>query len=125
MPAFICSGVALAIWSRAEAGDRYSTMNLVISSPLSGRNFPSGPYLGQRDASRDGSVDLVRQHLRPDQLVRGPPSHQRHANPAAPQFRERVIDLAGDGIVHIIADLRGAGFLDSAGLRPVRGKPRF
>ena len=43
MPAFICSGVALAIWSRAEAGDRYSTMNLVISSPLSGRNCPSGP----------------------------------------------------------------------------------
>jgi len=35
--------VALAIWSRAEAGDRYSTMNLVISSPLSGRNCPSGP----------------------------------------------------------------------------------
>ena len=45
----------------------------------------------------------------------GPPSHQRHANPTAPQFRERVIDLAGNGIVHIIADLRGAGFLDSAG----------
>jgi hypothetical protein len=43
MPAFICSGVALAIWSRAEAGDRYSTMNVVISSPLSGRNCPSGP----------------------------------------------------------------------------------
>ena len=35
---------------------------------------------------------------------------------AAPQLRERVIDLAGNGIVHIIADLRGAGFLDSAGL---------
>jgi anti-sigma B factor antagonist len=34
---------------------------------------------------------------------------------AAPQLRERVIDLAGNGIVHIIADLRGAGFLDSAG----------
>ena len=45
----------------------------------------------------------------------GHPSHHRHANPAAPQFRERVIDLAGNGIVHIIADLRGAGFLDSAG----------
>ena len=53
--------------------------------------------------------------FRPDQLVRWPPSHQRHANPAAPQFRERVIDLAGNGIVHIIADLRGAGFLDPAG----------
>jgi hypothetical protein len=26
-----------------------------------------------------------------------------------------VIDLAGNGTVHIIADLRGAGFLDSAG----------
>jgi hypothetical protein len=26
-----------------------------------------------------------------------------------------VIDLVGNGIVHIIADLRGAGFLDSAG----------
>jgi hypothetical protein len=26
-----------------------------------------------------------------------------------------VIDLAGNGIVHIIADLRGAGFLDSPG----------
>jgi anti-sigma B factor antagonist len=26
------------------------------------------------------------------------------------------MDLAGDGTVHIIADLRGVGFLDSAGL---------
>jgi len=34
----------------------------------------------------------------------------------APQLRERVMDLAGDGTVHIIADLRGVGFLDSAGL---------
>ena len=34
----------------------------------------------------------------------------------APQLRERVMDLAGHGTVHIIADLRGAGFLDSAGL---------
>ena len=34
----------------------------------------------------------------------------------APQLRERVLDLAGTGTVHIIADLRGAGFLDSAGL---------
>ena len=34
----------------------------------------------------------------------------------APQLRERVRDLAGHGTVHVIADLRGAGFLDSAGL---------
>jgi anti-sigma B factor antagonist len=34
----------------------------------------------------------------------------------APQLRERVRDLAGTGTVHVIADLRGAGFLDSAGL---------
>ena len=35
---------------------------------------------------------------------------------AAPQLRERVIGLAGNGTVHLIADLRGAGFLDSAGV---------
>src|SRR6201981_1188900 len=35
---------------------------------------------------------------------------------AAPQICDRVAGLAGDGTVHIIADLRGAGFLDSAGL---------
>jgi anti-sigma B factor antagonist len=40
---------------------------------------------------------------------------------AAPQLRERVIDLAGNGTVHIIADLRGAGFLDSAGLGALVG----
>src|SRR5256885_9508312 len=34
----------------------------------------------------------------------------------APHLRERVLDLAGDGTVHVIADLRGVGFLDSAGL---------
>jgi anti-sigma B factor antagonist len=34
----------------------------------------------------------------------------------APHLRERVMDLAGNGTVHIIADLRGVGFLDSAGL---------
>ena len=34
----------------------------------------------------------------------------------APQLRERVRDLAGSGTVHLIADLRGVGFLDSAGL---------
>ncbi len=40
---------------------------------------------------------------------------------AAPQIRERVVDLAGNGTVHIIADLRGAGFLDSAGLGALVG----
>jgi anti-sigma B factor antagonist len=40
---------------------------------------------------------------------------------AAPQLRDRVSDLAGDGTVHIIADLRGAGFLDSAGLGALVG----
>ena len=34
MPACICSGVALAIWSRADAEDRYKTMNLAISCPF-------------------------------------------------------------------------------------------
>jgi anti-sigma B factor antagonist len=34
----------------------------------------------------------------------------------APRLGERVMDLAGNGTVHIIAGLRGAGFLDSAGL---------
>ena len=34
----------------------------------------------------------------------------------APQLRERVRDLAGSGTVPLIADLRGVGFLDSAGL---------
>jgi anti-sigma B factor antagonist len=40
---------------------------------------------------------------------------------AAPQLRERVTGLAGNGTVHIIADLRGAGFLDSAGLGALVG----
>jgi anti-sigma B factor antagonist len=40
---------------------------------------------------------------------------------AAPQLRDRVSALAGDGAVHIIADLRGAGFLDSAGLGALVG----
>jgi hypothetical protein len=30
MPAFICSGVAVAIWSRADADDRLSTLNRAI-----------------------------------------------------------------------------------------------
>lgn len=40
---------------------------------------------------------------------------------AAPQLRDRMIDLAGNGAVHVIADLRCAGFLDSAGLGAVVG----
>ena len=40
---------------------------------------------------------------------------------AAPQIRERVLDLARNGTVHLIADLRGAGFLDSAGLGALAG----
>jgi anti-sigma B factor antagonist len=40
---------------------------------------------------------------------------------AAPQLRDRVIELAGNGTVHVIADLRGAGFLDSAGLGALVG----
>src|SRR5260370_9152120 len=40
---------------------------------------------------------------------------------AGPQLRDRVTDLAGHGTVHIIADLRGAGFLDSAGLGALVG----
>jgi anti-sigma B factor antagonist len=40
---------------------------------------------------------------------------------AAPQLRDRVTNLAGHGTVHIIADLRGAGFLDSAGLGALVG----
>src|SRR2546429_2117644 len=40
---------------------------------------------------------------------------------AAPQLCDRVTDLAGHGTVHIIADLRGAGFLDSAGLGALVG----
>ena len=40
---------------------------------------------------------------------------------AASQLRDQVADLAGNGTVHIIADLRGAGFLDSAGLGALVG----
>ena len=40
---------------------------------------------------------------------------------AAPQISERVLDLARNGTVHVIADLRGAGFLDSAGLGALVG----
>jgi anti-sigma B factor antagonist len=41
---------------------------------------------------------------------------------AAPQIREQVTGLAGNGTVHIIADLRGASFLDSAGLGALVGR---
>jgi anti-sigma B factor antagonist len=40
---------------------------------------------------------------------------------AASQLRIQVTDLAGNGTVHIIADLRGAGFVDSAGLGALAG----
>jgi anti-sigma B factor antagonist len=40
---------------------------------------------------------------------------------AAAQLRDRVIDLAGNGTVHIIADLRGARFLDTARLGALVG----
>jgi anti-sigma B factor antagonist len=40
---------------------------------------------------------------------------------AAPQLRDRVAGLAGAGTVHVIADLRGAGFLDSAGMGALVG----
>jgi anti-sigma B factor antagonist len=40
---------------------------------------------------------------------------------SAPQLRERVIQLLGDGIPHIIADLREVDFLDSTGLGALVG----
>jgi anti-sigma B factor antagonist len=40
---------------------------------------------------------------------------------AASQLRDQVADLAGNGTVHVIADLRGADFLDSAGLGALVG----
>src|SRR6516164_6764568 len=57
MPAFICSGVALAIWSRAEVEDRYNTMNLVISSPLVLSELFPPALPGQREPRRDGSTE--------------------------------------------------------------------
>jgi anti-sigma B factor antagonist len=39
----------------------------------------------------------------------------------APQLREQVIQLASHGVLHIIADLRGVDFLDSAGLAALVG----
>jgi anti-sigma B factor antagonist len=40
---------------------------------------------------------------------------------AAPQLRELVADLAARGTRHVIADLRGASFVDSAGLGALVG----
>jgi anti-sigma B factor antagonist len=40
---------------------------------------------------------------------------------AASQLRDQVAELAGNGTVHVIADLRGADFLDSAGLGALVG----
>jgi anti-sigma B factor antagonist len=39
----------------------------------------------------------------------------------APQLRERVIKLLGDGIRHIVADLREVNFVDSTGLGALVG----
>ncbi len=43
------------------------------------------------------------------------------AEPRLPCRPGRVGDLAGNGTVHLIADLRGAGFLDSAGVGALVG----
>lgn len=40
---------------------------------------------------------------------------------SAPQLREHVIQLAADGIWHIVADLRDVEFLDSTGLGALVG----
>jgi anti-sigma B factor antagonist len=34
----------------------------------------------------------------------------------SPKLRKQVADLADDGVIHVIADLRGIDFLDSTGL---------
>ena len=39
----------------------------------------------------------------------------------SPKLRKQVADLAEDGIIHVIADLRGIGFLDSTGLGALVG----
>jgi anti-sigma B factor antagonist len=44
----------------------------------------------------------------------------------APLLRERMLDLSADGVVHVIADMRQVGFLDSTGLGVlVGGLKRF
>jgi anti-sigma B factor antagonist len=42
----------------------------------------------------------------------------------APLFRERVVELIGDGFIHLIADLRDVVFLDSTGLGALVGSLR-
>ena len=39
----------------------------------------------------------------------------------SPELRKQVADLAEDGIIHVIADLRGVDFLDSTGLGALVG----
>src|SRR5580700_8812018 len=39
----------------------------------------------------------------------------------SPKFRKQVVDLAANGTIHIIADLRGLDFLDSTGLGALVG----
>jgi anti-sigma B factor antagonist len=39
----------------------------------------------------------------------------------SPELRKQVADLAEDGIIHVIADLRGIDFLDSTGLGALIG----
>jgi anti-sigma B factor antagonist len=39
----------------------------------------------------------------------------------SPKLRKQVADLAGNGTIHIIADLRGVDFLDSTGLGALVG----
>jgi anti-sigma B factor antagonist len=39
----------------------------------------------------------------------------------SPELRKQVADLAEDGIIHVIADLRGIDFLDSTGLGALVG----
>lgn len=39
----------------------------------------------------------------------------------SPKLRKQVADLAADGTVHVIADLRGVDFLDSTGLGALVG----
>lgn len=41
-----------------------------------------------------------------------------------PQLRERVVELIGDGFIHLIADLRDVEFLDSTGIGALVGSLR-
>lgn len=42
----------------------------------------------------------------------------------APELRERVVELVGEGFVHLIADLRDVEFLDSTGIGALVGSLR-